>query len=137
LGVLPSEYVRRLEMRQSLAREEARTQRSRQRHEDKLVEGDALHRDNKAIAREARHAGYTGEGQEPLPFEPAAPALDNPVPEPQLYETRLDRLCRLFSAPLLAGAALVCGMMLITVSLLCFNMPTRTRSDLADARSRV
>lgn len=137
LGVLPAEYVQRLEMRQQLAREEARTQRGQQRHEDKLVEGDALSNYNKAIAREARHAGYMGDGQEPLPNEPTAPALDDPVPEPQMYETRLDRLCRLFSTPILSGAALVCGMVLIAVSLLCFNLPTQTSSAVAAARPPV
>ena len=129
LGVLAPEYVQRLEMRRQLAVEEAKTQQVRQAMEDMAGVHDALANDPKALARQIRRdLGYRRSGEQPLPFEPQAlaPALEDPTPAGQ-YETRLDRLCRLFGSAFLSRASLACGLMLMAVSLICFHIPTQTK----------
>lgn len=129
LGVLAPEYVQRLEMRRQLTLEEAKAQRVRQATEDLEVVCDTLANDQKGLSRQIRRdLGYRRSGEQPLPFEPQAlaPALEDPRPTGQ-YETRLDRLCRLFGTPFLSHVSLACGLMLMAVSLICFDIPTQAK----------
>jgi len=72
--------------------------------------------------------GYRRPGDQLLSSSSAAlaPHRAEVVVPPQV-ETRLDPICSAMGRPVISHSALASGLMLISIALLWFNVPTRTR----------
>lgn len=131
LGVLATPYCRRQETRAQLAVEQNKTRQLQAMAEELQTRCDALTQDPKYLARQIREdLGYHRPGEQPLPLLGHVGGRPLPTSEcPPPVETRLDAVCRLFSAPLVRHASLASGLLLLAIGVIWFEIPTtRTRS---------
>ncbi len=136
LSVLATPYRERQAARRELAVERARLSELQQLSGELEVVVEALEDNPRYLARQIREdLGYCRPGEQPLSF---APSMSGPRMKPVRPEavppTRLERLAKELSKPMIKYSSLAAGLMMVAAAFIWFDAPTTRRTPRQESR---